>query len=275
MPSSLASLDGSFVDFLVGIGLSARTVGIYSKRIDSAILWFEEHDAVLAEASAAELAEWGSQLAPSTSTRRQARSAITHYLEWLDRPTKISKAIRVPPKPRYFCQAVTEHEAALLHKVALEEGHPRGTVIMLGLYLALRLTEIATARWDGFDATLERYTLTGKGAYRATLPVHDRLRAFLEPLPSRYVYLFPGERGRPHVHPGTVWGWVHGVGEKVGIVDLRPHQLRHTAIATLHDATGDLRTASEFARHRRIETTMIYSRTPEATLKKAVDQLRY
>lgn len=275
MASNLGLLDGSYADFLVGCGLSARTVDIYTRRIDSAILWFAEHDAVFAEASAAELAEWGSQLAPSTSTRRQARSAVTHYLEWLDRPTKITRAIRVPPKPRYFCQAVTEHEAALLHKVAFEQGHPRGTAVLLGLYLALRLTEIATARWDGFDAELERYTLTGEGDYRASLPVHDRLRAFLEPLPTRYVYLFPGERGRPHVHTGTVWGWVRSAGNQVGITDLRPHQLRHTAIATLHDATGDLRTASEFARHRRIETTMIYSRTPEATLRRAVEAIRY
>lgn len=268
-------LKQSFADFLVGNGLSAKTVDIYTRRVDSAILWFADRGAVLAEASAAELAEWGNDQAPSTSSRRQARSAISHYLDWLDRPTRITKAIRVPPKPRYFCQAVTDKEAADLHRVALHLGFPKGTAILAGLYLALRVHEIAMMRWDRFDRDYVRYTVTGKGVYTATLPVHETFRWHLTGLETPYPYLFPGMQGRVHVHPGTVWGWVHEIGRLVGIPDLRPHQLRHTAIATMHDATGDLRTTSEFARHRRIETTMIYSRTPEATLQKAVDQLHY
>jgi hypothetical protein len=43
---------------------------------------------------------------------------------------------------------------------------------------------------------------------------------------------------------------------KAGIPNLSPDRLRHTAIATVNDATGDLRTAQEFARHADIETTI-------------------
>ncbi|HJQ94582.1 MAG TPA: hypothetical protein VJ935_02600 [Acidimicrobiia bacterium] len=51
-----------------------------------------------------------------------------------------------------------------------------GTAVLAGLYLALRISEMASMRWDGFD--LERYTVTGKEDYTATLPVHPRLRDF-------------------------------------------------------------------------------------------------
>ena len=268
-------LERSFADFLVGNGLSARTVSIYVKKIDAAILWFAERDATLADASAADLAAWGNEQSPSTSSRRQARSAVFHYYTWLGRSTKITKAIRVPPKPRYYCQAVTVSEAAAIHRAALHFAFPKGTAVLVGLYLALRVNEIAMMRWDRFDSDFTRYTVTGKGDFTTTIPVNDTLRWHLSELRTPYPYVFPGTQGRAHVHPGTVWGWVHDIGKEVSLPDLRPHQLRHTAIATIHDATGDLRTASEFARHRRIETTMIYSRTPEATLRKAVDQLNY
>lgn len=265
----------TFGTFLLAQGLSEKTVRIYGKRVDAAILWFTEREADLTTARPADLVAWSQTLSPSVSSRRQARSALSYYFTWLALPDPGLKAIRVPPKPRYYCQAVDEYEAKLLHKVALEEGHPRGTAVLLGLYLALRVSEIADAKWDGFDNRLQKYTLTGKQDYTATIPVHPRLGEYLTPLPTRYRYLFPGERGRDHVTSQTVWSWIRALGQRVGIEELRSHQLRHTAIASLHDNTGDLRTAAEFARHRRIETTMIYTRTAEATLKRAVETLNY
>lgn len=264
-----------FAAYLVGVGLSPKTVEIYVKIVSRAIFWFVERGGELLTASAPDLALWAGSLPTSLSARRQARSALQHWFRWQGLSPDICRAIRLPPKPRYYCQAVHEHEARLLHKVALEEGHPKGTSVLLGLYLALRVSEIAGARWDGFDRQLEKYTLTGKQDYRATIPVHPKLSSYLAPLPTRYRYLFPGDRGRPYVTPATAWTWIRELGDRAGIIELRPHQLRHTAIATLHDNTGDLRTASEFARHRRIETTMLYSRTTEATLRRAVLTIDY
>lgn len=54
-----------------------------------------------------------------------------------------------------------------------------------------------------------------------------------------------------------------------------PHRLRHTAIATLNDRTGDLRTAQAFARHASPETTVIYTRFPRRRLVAAVEALDY
>lgn len=265
----------TFAAYLVSVGLSPKTVEIYVKVVTKAIMWFIDRGGDLVSASAPDLAVWAGYLPPSLSARRQARSALQYYFKWQGLPTEICRAIRVPPKPRYYCQAVDEHEAKLLNKLALEEGHPKGTAVLLGLYLALRVSEIAGASWAGFDNRLEKYTLTGKGDMTATIPVHPKLAEYLEPLETRYRYLFPGDRGREHVTPVTVWSWIREIGNRAGVDELRPHQLRHTAIATVHDNTGDLRTASEFARHRRIETTMIYTRTAEQTLRRAVNSIDY
>lgn len=172
-------------------------------------------------------------------------------------------------------QALSVTQAADLHHVALREGYPRGTAVLAGLYLALRVTEISVMSWDLFDREMTSYTVTGKGDYTATLPVHPRFKEHLEPLPTRWRFLFPGQSGRDHVNPATVWHWIRTIGEFAGIAELRPHQLRHTAGATMNDRTGDLRATSEFLRHRRLETSMIYTRTTQEALNRAVTALVY
>jgi integrase len=265
----------TFGAFLLAQGLAEKTACLYAKRVDDAILWFAERGADLVSSGPADLFAWSQTLSPSTSTRRQARSALRYYFEWLEKPEPGLKAIRVPPKPRYICQAVTEFQASALVAAAISSGRPRGTVVLVGLYLALRVSEIASMRWDRFDREMEHYTVTGKGDYTVTLPVHPKLKEHLEGMETPYPYLFPGERGRAHVNPATVWGWVRDIGEVVGIKGLRPHQLRHTAGATMNDRTGDLRATSEFLRHRRIETSMLYTRTTQTALERAMNALEY
>jgi site-specific recombinase XerD len=72
-----------------------------------------------------------------------------------------------------------------------------------------------------------------------------------------------------------VWKWVEHVSETAGVRITRPHQLRHTCLATMNDHTKDLRTTQEFAGHSRPETTMIYTRTTAARLTEAVAALDY
>ncbi len=273
MPILLGSLEENrtFRAFLAGEGLSTKTAGIYIAKVDNAILWFAARGGDLVGATAADLAAWASELADSSSTRRQARSALQHYFNWAGRANAPLRAIRVPPKPRYICQAITVRQADELHDLAIQVGFPMGTAVLIGLYLGLRAHEIAGVRWDRFDYRIEKYTVHGKGSYVATLPVHEVLAGQLIKVRTPYVFLFPGSRERDHVHYGTIWKWVREMGRRIGLEDLRPHQLRHTAGATLHDATGDLRATADFLRHRRLETTMIYTRTTEDRLRIAVN----
>jgi site-specific recombinase XerD len=88
--------------------------------------------------------------------------------------------------------------------------------------------------------------------------------------------VFPGYYGREHVTPQTIWNWIRLVAEESGVDDrIWPHRLRHTALATANDNTGDLRSVADFARHRDIAVTMIYTRTTEKNLRRISDSLEY
>ena len=114
----------------------------------------------------------------------------------------------------------------------------------------------------------------GKLEIEATLPVHPVVREVLLPKMTAFPSVFPG-RSTMHVSPGTISKWVALVGTEAGIENLAPHRLRHTAIATVNDATGDLRLAQEFARHADITTTQIYTRVRRDRLLRAIDTLNY
>lgn len=175
------------------------------------------------------------------------------------------RAIRVPPKPQYRWRGLEPDAAAALAKAATG-WHPQGTAVLAGMYLALRREEIATMEWERFDPDLTWYTVLGKGAATHTLPVHPLLADQLRHRRGNG-YLFPGHQGRQSVTPYTVQLWLARVCDEAGIVRATPHQMRHTAIATVNDTTGDLRTAQQFARHVRPETTSIYTRVTSKRLR--------
>lgn len=269
--------EATFRAHLMTVGLAPKTINMYTSRLGMAILWFAEHGGDLATAGAAELKEWSDAFPFSEPSRRQCRQALRHFYEWIGRKDPPLKAIVVPKKPRYMCRALHPSDASRLAAAAKAwpRGKPQGLVVLVGLYLALRAAEIAMMRWDRFDAKLEWYTVTGKNNDTATIPVHPTLRAELEHYKTPYVYLFPGGQGRAHVDGRTVLAWVKEVGRDIGIDDIFTHQLRHTALATANDRLGDLRAVSQFARHKNVETTMLYTRTTAVKLQAVMEAIDY
>ena len=73
----------------------------------------------------------------------------------------------------------------------------------------------------------------------------------------------------------TIWNWVQEVACEAGIGEIGVHQLRHTALATANDETGDLRSVQTFARHADPATTSGYTRTTNARLVSVVEALDY
>ncbi len=149
------------------------------------------------------------------------------------------------------------------------------------MYLALRREEIATLRWDGFSSTDGWVTLVGKGEQEAKLPVHpvivDALARYERTDP---VWVFPGRRrkGDPqggHIGVVTIWAWITDLGREAGIENLTPHRLRHTALATANDRTGNLRAVQDFARHAKIDTTAMYTRSSARQLLEVMRSIDY
>ena len=201
----------------------------------------------LTTASGQMLAAAANQIGSSHSMLTQLRSGLKHYYQWQDRNDAPLQAVRVPPAPELVNQSLEVEEAKALVETA-RGWWPKGGMVLLGMYLALRRFEIAKAEWSRFDENLEWYTVTGKREKTATLPVHPVLRGEFAPR-RRDGFIFPGRFGGG-VNPATVATWTGEVAEAAGFGHVRTHQLRHTSLTTALDNTENLRAVMEFARTR-------------------------
>jgi integrase len=270
----ISSRVGAFRRHLYERGLGRRTVDVYARLIVRAEAWCEEHGADLATAEPELVQEWVEAEVPrSTSSRRQARSALDHYWCMTERPAPPLWAIRVPKTPLYVCRALDEGDATTLARAARARGDRRGLAVLLGLYVALRASEIAAVRWG--DVGGGWLKVIGKGDQPAELPLHPIVIEALDRLAhDDGTWVFPGRFGGP-VHPTTVWTWARAVADEAGLGHVPTHVLRHTCLATANDATGNLRATSSFARHRKLSTTAIYTRTTARRLRSVVEALDY
>lgn len=263
-----------YTEYLWALGLSPRTVRIYSRALERflAFAMAEGFDPIGADVMS--LAAYAQELPNTAASKRQHRVALRHWFESQGRDDAPLNGIRVPPKKRPRSRALEPHQAAALARTGRRLGHPQGTAVLLGLYLGLRREEIAKARWDHFDKSIEWYTVTGKRGVTAEIPVHPVVAEIVAQHATAHPYVFPG-RSTAHVNASSIAAWVSRVGKQAGIEHLSPHMLRHTAIATVNDATGDLRMAQEFARHANIETTVIYTRVGNERLRRAMEALTF
>lgn len=263
-----------FLEHLIGEGLSPKSISMYMAIVTHAEKWMRSHNTTLAWCAPSHLSDYATaHVAFSHSSRGQAAAAFRHYWSFVGRVNPPAKAIRVPPQPEMVCKAVEEPDARALTKTAIG-WWPQGTAVLFGLYLALRRTEIAAAEWSRFSSDLEWYTVTGKGDKTATLPVHPMLRDELVGLPRSGRWVFEGRYGS-HVSPATIWAWSKQVAAAAGIPEFTTHQLRHTALTTANDNTGDLRAVQTFARHKNPDQTAGYTRTRQTRLREVSDSLDY
>lgn len=209
------------------------------------------------------------------SARAQLRGALAHYWRFVGRPDPPTGAIRVPSKARMVCRALDELGALRLSRAARAAGPPAGLAVLCGLYGALRREEIARLRWDQLDTEAGRLTVVGKAERTRTFPLHPVLLGALLDAPRRAPWVFPGAGRTGHANPATIWTYVRRVAEAAQMPPVKPHQLRHTALATALDRTKDLRAVQDFAGHARPETTAGYTRTTGRRLEAVVSAIDY
>jgi integrase/recombinase XerD len=260
-------------DQLAERGLSPRTIREYVRVIADAERWCRARGETLKTAGPSLIADYAASKPRSYSTQNIMRAALAAFWETTGRRRPPTWAIRVPSKPRGRCLAVTEAEALALEQAAVARGDRKGLVVLCGLYLALRREEIAALRWDSFSDGWLR--VVGKGDRTADLPVHPVLEAALASADHSSPWVFPGRFAGQPIHPATAWSWTREVALAAGIGLVRTHQLRHTALATANDATGDLRGVQVFARHASPETTAIYTRVGPRRLRKVMLSIDY
>lgn len=262
-----------FQRFLRRRGLSPRSVALYNRTLPTIRARARALGLDLETVDVPELDRLCDEFPWTRASRQLLRSTLRWWWDFSERTDPPVAAIRVPGKPRPRCRALDESAAAALESAARADGGPRGLAVLLGLYAALRRAEIAGLRRDQIsDGWLE---VVGKGDRTRHIPMHPVVAEAFARYRCRSTFVFPGQGGKGHVTPTTVWKWVKELAEQAGIGPVTVHQLRHTSLATALDLTRDLRAVQQFAGHARPETTAIYTRTTSARLIAVVNSIDY
>lgn len=268
------------LDELLGAGLSAKSAYLYARiliRADAELGAGRGVD--LRTCTAPDVAWLAARWRQSHSARAQLRAALAKQWELSGRPDPPAlRAVRVPPKPKGRCRALSPDAAARLERHAWERADLPGLAVLLGLYAALRRAEIASLRWENVvgDETGRPVWLRvwGKGDLAADVPVHPVLAQALAWHRRPLGWVFPGRAGGA-AGPSTIWAWVGIVSAGAGLAPVPTHVLRHTALAEANDRSGDLRAVQEIARHARPETTAGYTRVSGQRLLHVVAMIDY
>lgn len=160
------------------------------------------------------------------------------------------------------------HEVASLIKAAGTIGrhkHRDRTLLLVAYRHGLRCSELVGMKWSQVDwqrATV--YVKRLKGSIDGTHGLQgDELRA-LRRLHREQTegspYMFTTERGGP-LTTSTVRKMIARAGQRAGLENVHPHQLRHSCGAALADNGTDLRIIQQWLGHASITNTTRYVAT--------------
>lgn len=265
-----------FDQYLTLQNLSEKTRVQYDRTVRRFERWCYAHSLVPDTASPLELARWTETLPETWASRKAAQSALRHYFRWAGRDDAPEQTIRVPRKPRMTPRPLERDDLTRLRETAQIHGGRQGLAVLLAMYTGARRAEVAAMPWSAWQSGWITWTRV-KGGDVTTLPVHPNLHDALVEFKASgpgSMYMFPGDRGRPHVSPTTVWEWVRHIG-KLSDVVLTPHQLRHSFASVAVQTTRDLRGAQEAMGHRSADMTASYSAVSKEQLVGIVEAQDY
>ena len=244
---------------LLGEGKAQRTVSEYCKWTRRLARWCQLHDLDVRTIEAWQIRAWvDATVPPSRESRKQAATALSHLYRMLGRIDQPHLAIRVPHKRPGKPHPLTEDERIRLRDTAIMMGGRPGLATLGMLQTSCRPSEVAMWRWDGIRTDRIRFWRTKVRDWHE-VPLRPALAEQLERFrpPEAEGYIFAGDKGRPHVHPNTVWEWVRDVGRIAGVDGVNPRRLRATAVTLVLETAG-LDVAAELAGHQDPSVTRNY-----------------
>jgi integrase/recombinase XerC len=200
-------------------------------------------------------------------------SAIRSFYRWLMREGQAAQnpaaQVRAPKSAKKLPGTLDTDTVARLLDIPDESPLAlRDRAIMEIFYSSgLRLSELASLRWDQVDTAAGLITVTGKGNKTRVVPlgsyaakaldrwnrVRGQFAGFEEPC------VFVSNRGNP-ISVRTIqariryWAQRQGLPQKV-----YPHLLRHSFASHMLESSGDLRAVQELLGHADISTTQVYT----------------
>lgn len=145
-------------------------------------------------------------------------------------------------------------------------------MILLGAHAGLRISELCALTWSDIDWTKGKIRVTGKGGKRASVSMSGKLEQALKAIQS-----LPSARKRTKNSRDHVLPWQTGHTRQrfkqlcclagVEYQDKAVHGLRHGAGTRYYAQTKDLGRVASHLRHENIQTTRIYAKLADDTIR--------
>jgi len=179
------------------------------------------------------------------------------------------KEVRFLQETQYIMKILSEKEIRRL--INASKGYLKA-IILMALNTAMRKGEILNLRWNDVDFFKEYICIKEtKSNVIRKIPMNSVVTATLKSIERKGDYVFSGRK--PGEHYTDIFYYFKATCKKVGIEDLRFHDLRHTA-ATLMVTKGiDLVTVSKILGHSDITMTMKYAHPTPENKRNAVNAL--
>ena len=213
-------------------------------------------------------------------------SALRSFYRWMMREGfaehNPATAVKAPKSPSKL--PATLDSDAVTRLLDIKADSPlaiRDKAIMELFYSSgLRLSELASLRWDQIDPTSGLITVTGKGNKTRVVPVgsyaakaltawrkaRGNFAGFDEP------HIFVSNRGSP-ISTRTIQSRIRYWAKKQGLPQqVYPHLLRHSFASHMLESSGDLRAVQELLGHADISTTQVYTHLDFQHLAKVYDK---
>jgi len=213
-------------------------------------------------------------------------SAVRSMYRWLMKEGLAehnpATAVKAPKAPKKL--PATLDTDAVTRLLDIKEETPiaiRDKAIMELFYSSgLRLSELASLRWDQIDPASGLITVTGKGNKTRVVPVGSYASAALarwRKIRGNFAgfeepHIFVSNRGKP-ISVRNIqsriryWARHQGLPQQV-----YPHLLRHSFASHMLESSGDLRAVQELLGHADISTTQIYTHLDFQHLARVYDK---
>jgi integrase len=147
------------------------------------------------------------------------------------------------------------------------------------LMTGARMSEVRLMQWRCLDLTVGLwYKPLTKPGRAHILPLGEHILALLESLPRDTPFVFHGDLTNGHVNPEGPWSrrvifyhW-QKIRRLASVEDVTIHDLRRTLGSWMTMYGENLPTVQQVLDHRNIQTTMVYARLDQRTVRDALDR---
>jgi integrase/recombinase XerD len=268
-------------------GLARHTLESYARDLARLDRWSSKNGKSVAALARPDLRKWIAHLsreglAPSSVARAVSAARGFFRFLMLDQHLKQNPAedLDTPQRFSYLPKFLTEEEIDRLFSVpdvSTEEGIRDRAMLELMYAAGLRVSELVSLKQSEVDLHAGVVNCHGKGSKERRVPVGKSAIHWLQQYTSvkagygksPYSNLFL-HRGKPLTRQ-LAWTMIKTYAEKIGLLNVSPHTMRHSFATHLLQHGADSRSVQALLGHSDISTTQIYTHITDRHLRAAYD----